>query len=50
MSDNPQVITTLDTKRREIEAHIGSLERDLEQARRDLSAILAATNTNGPMH
>ena len=51
MSDNPQVITTLDTKRREIEAHIGSLERDLEQARRDLSAILAATkvfSADGP--
>ncbi len=37
-----QVINTLNTKRREIEAYIGSLERDLEQARRDLSAILAA--------
>ena len=37
-----QVIHTLDTKRLEIEAHIGSLEQDLEQARRDLSAILAA--------
>lgn len=37
-----QVIVTLNAKRREIEAHIGSLERDLEQARRDLSAILAA--------
>jgi len=37
-----QVLSTLDTKRKEIESHIGSLERDLEQARRDLSAILAA--------
>lgn len=37
-----QVINTLNTKRHEIEAHIGSLEQDLEQARRDLSAILAA--------
>lgn len=37
-----QVLSTLDTKRKEIEAHIGSLERDLYQARRDLSAILAA--------
>ena len=36
-----QILTTLTTKRREIEAHIGSLERDLEQARRDLSAVLA---------
>ena len=36
-----QVLNTLATKRREIEAHIGSLERDLEQARRDLSAVLA---------
>ena len=38
-------------KRREIEAHIGSLEQDLEQARRDLSAILAAIkvlSTDGP--
>jgi len=38
-----QVLNTLTTKRKEIEAHIGSLEADLEQARRDLSAILAAT-------
>ena len=37
-----QVINTLNTKRKEIEAHIGSLEQDLEQARRDLSTILAA--------
>lgn len=37
-----QVINTLNTKRHEIEAYIGSLEQDLEQARRDLSAILAA--------
>ncbi len=28
-------------KRKEIQAYIGSLERDLEQARRDLSAIVA---------
>ena len=40
--NEPQVINTLSDKRREIEGHIGSLERDLEQARRDLSAILAA--------
>ena len=37
-----QVINTLNAKRHDIEAHIGSLEQDLEQARRDLSAILAA--------
>jgi hypothetical protein len=37
-----QVIVTLSAKRREIEAYIGKLERDLEQARRDLSAIHAA--------
>ena len=37
-----QVLNTLDAKRGEIEAHIGSLEQDLEQARRDLSAILSA--------
>ena len=30
----PQVINTLSDKKREIEAHIGSLERELEQARR----------------
>lgn len=40
--NEPQVLHTLSDKRREIEAHIGSLERDLEQARRDLSAIFAA--------
>jgi len=38
-----QIINTQSAKRREIEAHIGKLEADLEQARRDLSAILAAT-------
>ena len=37
----PQVINTLSEKKSEIEAHIGSLERDLDQARRDMSAILA---------
>jgi hypothetical protein len=37
-----QVIVTLSAKRREIEAYIGKLERDLEQARRDLSAIHAS--------
>ena len=37
-----QVPGTLETKRKEIEGHIGALERDLEQARRDLSAILTA--------
>jgi hypothetical protein len=41
--ENLQVINTLAVKRKEIEAYIGSLEADLEQARRDLSAILAAT-------
>ena len=38
-----QIFHTLANKRQEIEAHIGKLEADLEQARRDLSAILAAT-------
>lgn len=38
-----QIINTLASKRREIEAHIGKLEADLEQARRDLSAVLACT-------
>ena len=37
-----QVLVTLNSKRREFECHVGSLERDMEQARRDLSAILAA--------
>jgi hypothetical protein len=37
-----QVINTLNTNRHEIEAYIGSLKRDLEHARRDLSAIMAA--------
>jgi hypothetical protein len=37
-----QVITTLNSKRKEIEAYIAGLERDLEQARQDLSAIHAA--------
>jgi hypothetical protein len=41
--EQPQVINTLTTKRKQIEAYITSLERDLEMARRDLSAILAAT-------
>lgn len=38
-----QIINTLAEKRKEIEAHIGKLEADLEQARRDLSAVLACT-------
>jgi hypothetical protein len=36
-----QVLITLNSKRRDIEAHIGSLEAELEQVRRDLSAVLA---------
>jgi hypothetical protein len=36
-----QILNTLNSKRREIEAHIGKLEADLAQARRDLSAVLA---------
>jgi len=40
--DQPQVLNTLNAKRHDIEQHIGSLERDLEEARGDLSAILAA--------
>jgi hypothetical protein len=39
--EQPQVLNTLATKRAEIQAYITSLERDLEQARRDLSAVLA---------
>jgi hypothetical protein len=41
--EQPQVLNTLAVKRKEIESYIGSLEADLEQARCDLSAILAAT-------
>ncbi|MFN0193846.1 MAG: hypothetical protein ACKVP5_18045 [Aestuariivirga sp.] len=40
--DQRQTIGTLHDKRKEIEAYIGSLRQDLEQAERDLSAILAA--------
>lgn len=50
-ANEPQVLNTLGAKRREIEAHIGSLERDLEQARRDLSAVLATMkvfSSDGP--
>ncbi|MFT3673610.1 hypothetical protein [Aestuariivirga sp.] len=39
----PQILNTLATKRAEIESYIAHLETALEQARRDLSAILAAT-------
>lgn len=35
------IFKNLADKRKEIQAYIGSLERDLEQARRDLSAIVA---------
>jgi len=47
-----QVLNTLSAKRREIEAYIGKLEADLEQARRDLSAVLACTavfSGDGPL-
>ncbi len=37
-----QIARLLTEKRKEIEAYIGSLEQDLEQARRDLSAIIAS--------
>ena len=40
--ENAQVINTLKAKHQEIAAHIQSLEADIEQARRDLSAVLAA--------
>jgi hypothetical protein len=39
----PQFINTLTVKLKQIEAYIISLERDLEMARRDFSATLAAT-------
>ena len=35
------VVKNLADKRKQIQAYIGSLEQDLEQARRDLSAIVA---------
>ena len=35
------IIKNLADKRKQIQAYIGSLEADLEQARRDLSAIVA---------
>lgn len=41
MSDTPQVINTLRTKAAKLESHIGKLERDLAQARADLSHINA---------
>ena len=37
----PHIHRNLADKRKEIQAYIGSLERDLERARRDLSAIVA---------
>ena len=40
MSD-PQVLTTLRRKRDEIEAYIGKMERQIEDAKRDLSAVNA---------
>lgn len=41
MAADPQVVTTLRRKRDEIEAYIGKMERQIEDARRDLSAINA---------
>lgn len=37
----PQVVTTLRTKRDEIEAHIAELRRQLAAAERDLSSVTA---------
>ena len=37
-----QVVNTLEEKRKDIVAYIEQLERDLEQARRELSAVAAA--------
>ena len=39
--EQTQVLNTLATKRQQIQTYIASLERDIEQARRDLSAVLA---------
>lgn len=41
MSDTPQVINTLRTKAARLESYIGKLERDLAQARADLSHVNA---------
>ena len=41
---DPQVLNTLSAKRREIECHIGSLKRDLEQARHARLAMPSTTN------
>ena len=37
----PHIIKNLADKRKQIIAHLGSLEQELEQARNDLSAIVA---------
>lgn len=58
MSDTPQVINTLQTKADKLNGLIGKLERDLEQARVDLSHINATirlfeapeTGAQFPMH
>jgi hypothetical protein len=46
--NQPQVINTLATKRNEIRQHIRKLERDLETARRDLSAITESMRIFSP--
>ena len=37
----PQIVTTLQAKRNEIEAHIAELRRQIEKAERDLSSVTA---------
>lgn len=38
---DPQIVKTLTTKAKDIQAYIGDLERQLEEARADLSHVLA---------
>lgn len=45
---NPQVLNTLNSKRKQIVAYIATLERDLERARRDLSAVTEAMRVFSP--
>jgi hypothetical protein len=43
-----QVINTLNSKRKQIVAYVAKLEKDLEQARRDLSAVTEAMRVFSP--
>ena len=41
------VVTTLNAKRKEIESYIADLERDMDQARADLAAVMASLRLFG---